>query len=177
MFKVCFVPARSQIDDASIIHSQKRDGGFFQHPVLVVASHGELRTAEFYAMTSFPPKAIHDLKMYLHVGKSTVNEGPDTLRLAAGSDKMPRKSYLNLDQRFTLEWKHLNEMPWNVDVSIDLEERKKLDFKISQLEAQQNRCKSPVVTTKKPPTIFINILYKSNGVKISTNHFRKASLV
>ncbi|OAG07527.1 uncharacterized protein CC84DRAFT_1243109, partial [Paraphaeosphaeria sporulosa] len=30
-------------------------------------------------------------------------------------------------------------MPWNVNVNVDSEDRKKLDFKISELEAQQNR--------------------------------------
>ncbi|KAF2441792.1 hypothetical protein P171DRAFT_365299, partial [Karstenula rhodostoma CBS 690.94] len=139
ILKVYFIPTRYQVHNSSIIHSQKQDGGFFQHPALVVARDRKRRTADFYAMTSYPPKTIQDLNMYLRLGDTTVDEGPNTLKLAANSDKMPRTSYLNLDQRFTIEWDYLNEMPWGVDVNVGPEERKKLDFKIGQLEAQQNR--------------------------------------
>ncbi|KAL5431509.1 hypothetical protein PMIN06_012288 [Paraphaeosphaeria minitans] len=77
--------------------------------------------------------------MYLYLGDTVDDEGPGTLKLAAKSDRMPRDSYLNLDQRFAIEWEYLNKIPWGVDVNIDGEDRKKLDFKIRQLEAQQNR--------------------------------------
>ncbi|KAL5409711.1 hypothetical protein PMIN03_005839 [Paraphaeosphaeria minitans] len=139
VLKVYFIPACNQVLKSSIIHFQKKEGGFFQHPALIVTSDRHSRTAEFYAITSYPPKAIHDLKMYLYLGDTVDDEGPGTLKLAAKSDRMPRDSYLNLDQRFAIEWEYLNKMPWGVDVNIDGEDRKKLDFKISQLEAQQNR--------------------------------------
>lgn len=169
ILKVYFIPTRQRVCNSSIIHSQKKDGGFFQHPALVVARTRSRRTADFYAITSYPPKAIQDLKMYLRLGDTAVDEGPDTLKLAASSDKMPRVSYLNLDQRFTIEWEYLNEMPWGVDVNIDPEDRKKLDFKISQLEAQQNRCKLLLSTSlKKEPN--------QCCVKIYTNHSQRASM-
>jgi hypothetical protein len=79
--------------------------------------------------------------MYLILGDTTVDEGPDTLKLAEGSEKMPRDSYLNLDQRFIIEWDCLEELPWDVEVQVDPEELMKLDLKISQLDGQQNRCK------------------------------------
>ena len=124
-----------------MIYSQKRDDGFFCHPILIVAKDDSNQTVEFYAITSAPPKAIQDLKMFLRLGDGTFEEGADTLKLAASSDAMPRTSFVNLEQRFTIEWEYLHEMRWDLDVNVDPEERTKLDFKISELEAQQNRCK------------------------------------
>ncbi|KAF1964953.1 hypothetical protein BU23DRAFT_491016, partial [Bimuria novae-zelandiae CBS 107.79] len=139
VFKVYYIPSRDNVAPKSMIHSQKRDGGFFSHPVLVVASDSNSRTVEFYAITSYPPKAINELGIFLRLGTDSTEVAPDTLKLAMNSDRMPRSSFVNLDQRFTIEWDFLDEMRGNLDVHVDPEERKKLDAKICQLEAQQNR--------------------------------------
>lgn len=142
LLKVYYIPSRKHVSPSSIIHSQKQEGGFFCHPVLLVSKDNRSRTAEFYAITSCPPKAIQDLGMFLPLGNKAFGEGPDILKLAFGSDTMPLSSYVNLDQCFAIEWDYLHEMRNNINVRVDPNEREKLNLKITQLEAQQNRCKS-----------------------------------
>ncbi|KAJ4294286.1 hypothetical protein N0V90_007976 [Kalmusia sp. IMI 367209] len=137
LYKVYFIPDATCVPHHSIIYKQKREHGFFRHPILVVKLDHDSRIAYFYALTSFPPEAIGDLQMFLRVGTTTLNEGSKTLQLARGSACMQRDSYVNLEQRFAIEWEHLRH--WAVHVAIDFEEHWKLDSMIHNLEAKQNR--------------------------------------
>ncbi|KAL6707227.1 hypothetical protein ACN47E_004774 [Coniothyrium glycines] len=119
----------------SIIHTQKRDDAFFHHPVLVVGV--DYNKAFFYALTKKPPHAIAELNMCLSVGSTYLDQGKSTLRLTPSSQQMPTSSYVNLDQRYEIEWQNLDT--WMVHVSVATNDLWKLWQRVSELEAEQNR--------------------------------------
>jgi hypothetical protein len=134
---VYFMPDGRHIPRSSVIHRQKRQNGFFLHPILVISVDESLGIAHFYALTSNPPDAIRDLKIYLRFGTSNVDEGEDTLKLAPGSDRMQHVTFANMEQLFRVEYQYLDY--WRVDVSIDIAEWTKIQRKVIWLEADQNR--------------------------------------
>ncbi|KAF2178092.1 hypothetical protein K469DRAFT_695731 [Zopfia rhizophila CBS 207.26] len=101
------------------MHRQKRQEGFFKHPVLVVRVDDTY--VYFYALTRVPPNAVADLNMCLRIDNTTEDEG---LRA-------------NLEQRFRIELPHLAR--WGVDVSVAESEKHKLQRHLDWLESQQNR--------------------------------------
>lgn len=133
--KVSFLPDGRSISPDSIIHFQKQQKGFFRHPILVVSVNEQY--AHFYALTSCPPTAIGELGMCLRLGRTTEDEGPEVLRLAVDSLPMTGETWVNLEQMFRIESKHLRE--WSVDVTIAASEIDKIITKIHWLESQQNR--------------------------------------
>jgi hypothetical protein len=132
--KIYFMPDGRHFPE-SIIHNQKQQNGFFQHPVLVVDTNGEL--VYFYAMTREPPKAIRELDMALRLGATHEDGGLNVLRLAPGSDIMLQETWVNLEQRFFIEWRNLDE--WAVDVRVHPVSLYKITRRVFQLEAGQNR--------------------------------------
>ncbi|KAF2801123.1 hypothetical protein K505DRAFT_194055, partial [Melanomma pulvis-pyrius CBS 109.77] len=133
--KVYYLPAGNLVPGTSIVHAQKRQEGFFRHPVLVVLA--DEIYAHFYALTRIPPVAVRDLKMCLRMGRTSVDEGPDVLKLAKDSGPMAHETWVNLEQRFKMEQHYL--MDWSVDVRVDPVERFKLLDRVDWLEAEQNR--------------------------------------
>ncbi|KAF2662347.1 hypothetical protein K491DRAFT_573079, partial [Lophiostoma macrostomum CBS 122681] len=133
--KVCYLPPGGTIPPTSIVHIQKRQCGFFKHPVLVVSVDSVY--AHFYALTRNPPVAIADLKMCLRLGNTQQEDDPEVLALAEGSCRMQNETWVNLEQRFKIEIEHLQ--PWSLDVTIAASEKAKLMRKIDWLEAEQNR--------------------------------------
>jgi hypothetical protein len=132
--KVYFVPDGRHFPD-SVIHHQKQHSGFFQHPVLIVDTDGDF--VYFYGMTKEPPKAMRDLDMALRIGATREDDGLNVLRLAPDSDIMLQATWVNLEQRFFIEWRNLDE--WAVDVRVHPDNLSKITCRISQLEADQNR--------------------------------------
>ena len=106
----------------SVIHTQKQQKGFFMHPLLVVGV--EKHTAYFYALTKMSPQAIRDLNMCLRVGDSAVETNVNTLKLAKHSRAMQWETWVNLEQRFFIEWRNLDA--WYTDVRIDTKDLWKL---------------------------------------------------
>jgi hypothetical protein len=119
----------------SIIYNQKRQEGFFKHPMLAMDVEGDI--VSFYAITKKPPRAIQELNMALRLGTSTYDAGWGVLKLAPSSACMKQESWINLEQRFYMEWKYLDE--WAVDVQVDPVELGKIAGRVAQLEADQNR--------------------------------------
>jgi hypothetical protein len=119
----------------SVIHKQKKQDGFFRHPMIVTEVEGDL--VNLYAMTKVPPRAIRELNMALLLGSSTEEKGQNVLRLAPGSDLMMQESWINLEQQFCIEWRNLDE--WAVHVQADQFDLGKLFRRVLQLEADQNR--------------------------------------
>ncbi|KAH8730158.1 hypothetical protein GQ44DRAFT_579055, partial [Phaeosphaeriaceae sp. PMI808] len=132
--KVYFLPDGRFIPH-SAIHNQKKQSGFFLHPVLVTEVEGH--HVFFYAMTKGRPHAIEQLNMALRLGKSDEIAGPHTLRLAPGSHSMKLETWVNLEQRFSIECENLDE--WAVDVRVDPTEFCKIGRRVQELEADQNR--------------------------------------
>lgn len=130
------MPDGQYIPDWSVIHEQKRQDGFFKHPILVIGTTA-LRFAHFYALTKEPPHAIKDLGMCLRIGDTTADEGEGVLKLAGNSEHMQRTTWINLEQLFFIEWDFLDY--WLANVEIDASEWSKLDSKVIELEARQNR--------------------------------------
>ncbi|KAF2117620.1 hypothetical protein BDV96DRAFT_643978 [Lophiotrema nucula] len=134
-FKVYYLPDGRSIPQWSIVHIQKKNEGFYRHPVLVVDIDD--RYVHFYSMTRQPPHAIAELGMCLRVGTSSQEEGLNILRLRVGSQRMHHETWINLEQRFRIE-KHLLRH-WSHDVTIAESEWVKLRWKVEFLEGQQNR--------------------------------------
>ncbi|KAF1921777.1 hypothetical protein BDU57DRAFT_61988 [Ampelomyces quisqualis] len=132
--KVYFMPDGRSFP-GSIIHNQKRQDGFFRHPIMVTEVEGDF--AHLYAMTKIPPRAIRELNMALLLGSSTEDIGSNVLRLAPGSELMMQESWINLEQRFCIEWKNLDD--WAAHVQADQFDLGKLFRRVAQLEADQNR--------------------------------------
>jgi len=132
--KIYFVPD-GRYFPTSIIHAQKHQVGFFRHPIMILDVDSTI--VNFYAMTKEPPAAIRDLNMAMRLGTTTQDEGPGVLRLAPGSDIMLQESWINLEQRFFIEWRNLDE--WAVHVRVDPTEFSKVAQRVQELEAQQNR--------------------------------------
>lgn len=132
--KVYYIPDGRYIPE-SIIHGQRCQDGFFKHPALVVEVEGDI--AFFYALTKAPPRSIRQLKMCLPLGTTTTNENFDVLKLADGSAVMLTETWVNLEQRFFIEWKNLDE--WAIDVRVDPKELCKVWKRVQELEADQNR--------------------------------------
>jgi hypothetical protein len=134
--KVYYLPDPNFIGD-SMIHRQNRKLGFFKHPVLVVGMENE-KEANFYSLTKEPPKAIKELRMCLRIGEHPMDKGGDVLALASGSDTMNMTTWVNLEQRFSIEWYNLDA--WLADVRVQLNELDlKLWSRVNELEADQNR--------------------------------------
>jgi hypothetical protein len=119
----------------SIVRNQKKQDGFWQHPVLVVMVDENF--AHFYALTTKPPAAVRELSMCLRLGTTSNDEGPGVLKLAPGSGSMTHETWVNLEQRFKIELGILTH--WTVEVQIDPGERLKLQARVDLLEAEQNR--------------------------------------
>ena len=132
--KVYFLPDGRHLLD-SIIYTQKHQDGFFKHPVLVVDVEGDM--VYFYAMTKEPPHAIRELNMALRLGTSNEDAGQGVLRLAPGSKSMRKETFVNLEQRFFIEWKNLDH--WDIDAQVDMIDLGKIARRVAQLEADQNR--------------------------------------
>jgi hypothetical protein len=132
--KIYFLPDGKHFRD-SVIHNQKQQNGFFQHPVLVIGTDGEF--VQFYALTKEPPQAIRDLDMALRIGATHEDKGSNVLRLAPESDIMLQKTWINLEQRFFIEWRNLDE--WAVHVRIHPDNFYKITRRVFELEADQNR--------------------------------------
>ncbi|KAH7380000.1 hypothetical protein BKA66DRAFT_370713, partial [Pyrenochaeta sp. MPI-SDFR-AT-0127] len=132
--KVYYMPNGRHIP-YSIIHQQKQQEGFFKHPVLVVGVHSHI--AYFYGLTKVPPYAIRELKMCLQIGTSTVDAGTEVLKLAYGSALMHSETWLNLEQRFYIEWENLHD--WDLNVRVDPNDLWKIWKRVQELEASQNR--------------------------------------
>ncbi|KAF2256653.1 hypothetical protein BU26DRAFT_404715, partial [Trematosphaeria pertusa] len=135
--KVYYMPDGRHVPPSSVIHGQKRQDGFFKHPILSMGMSHRGKYVHFYAMTRIPPVAIWDLGMCLRLGNTMADEGDLVLKLAKGSRHMQHQTWVNLEQRFYIEWQHLDH--WACDVCIDPEEFIKLNKKVAELEAQQNR--------------------------------------
>ncbi|KAF2704848.1 hypothetical protein K504DRAFT_472150 [Pleomassaria siparia CBS 279.74] len=133
--KIYYLPDGKYVPRTSIVHRQKKQEGFFMHPVLVLLVNGT--HVHFYALTRVPPPAIRDLNMCMRIGSTTVDEGPDVLKLAETSGPMSHETWVNLDQRYKMEKQYLKQ--WSVDVELDAREVAKLQTRIDWLEAQQNR--------------------------------------
>jgi hypothetical protein len=131
---VYFVPDGKYFKD-SIIHNQENQAGFFRYPVLVIEVDGPI--VNFYTMTKEPPSAIRELNMALQLGTNIDDLGPTILSLAPDSEIMLQETWINLEQRFFIEWKNLDE--WAVDVQVDPEDLDKIHRRITELEADQNR--------------------------------------
>jgi hypothetical protein len=119
----------------SIIHRQKRQDGFFKHPILVIGVEDHF--VHFYALTKAVPFSIGELNMCLRIGNTTADEGCGFLKLAYGSPCLKTESWVNLEQQFHVEWQNLDE--WAVDVRIDVGDLWKLWKRVQELEAEQNR--------------------------------------
>ncbi|KNG52276.1 hypothetical protein DDE82_000482 [Stemphylium lycopersici] len=132
--KVYYMPDGKYFRD-SVIHTQKQQAGFFLHPILVVGLEKDI--AYFYALTRMPPNAIRDLNMCLRVGNSAAEKNFNTLKLATNSPAMQRETWVNLEQRFFIEWRNLDK--WYTDVRIDTNDLWKLWKRVQELEAKQNR--------------------------------------
>jgi hypothetical protein len=132
--KIYFLPDGRHFRN-SVIHNQKQQEGFFQHPVLVVGADGEV--VQFYAMTKEPPRAIRDLNMALRIGATHEDEGFNILRLASDLDIMLQQTWVNLEQRFFIEWRNLDE--WTVPVRVHRDNFYKITRRVFELEADQNR--------------------------------------
>ncbi|KAI2485663.1 hypothetical protein Ptr902_04603 [Pyrenophora tritici-repentis] len=132
--KVYFLADRGNFP-YSIIHTQKQQNGFFKHPVLVTAVEGEV--AYFYALTKAAPQAIRDLNMCLLLGSTTVDQGIYILRLDEDSSAMQTETWVNLEQRYYIEWSNLFE--WALDVRSNPDDLWKLEKRVHELEADQNR--------------------------------------
>lgn len=138
VLEICWLPASNLIPGDSIIRSQKREIGFFKHPIIVTRIDHERQLAYFYATTSHLSSGISDLKMFFKIG-STIHGDADTLKLERGSLRMKWTTYVNLEQRFEIEWRYLQT--WAVPVRVDPTEIIKLENRIQGLERKQNRCK------------------------------------
>lgn len=134
--KVYFVPYAHSVPATSIIHKQKRQDGFFNHPCLVVGLVQD-KWAVFYALSSKPPRAIEELKMFLTMGTTSEEKGPSTLSLARDSPSMSGRTIINLEQLYRIEKGYLCD--WSVDVRIAPCELVKINTRVHQLEAEQNR--------------------------------------
>jgi hypothetical protein len=132
--KIYFLPDGRHFRN-SVIHNQKKQDGFFQHPVLVVGADGEI--VQFYAMTKEPPRAIRDLDIALRIGAIHEDEGLNILRLASDSDIMLQQTWVNLEQRFFIEWENLDK--WAVHVRVHQDDFYKITRRVFELEADQNR--------------------------------------
>lgn len=132
--KIYFVPD-GRYFPTSIIHAQKHQVGFFRHPIMILDVDSTI--VNFYAMTKEPPAAIRDLNMAMRLGTCTADEGPAVLRLAPGSHIMLQETWINLEQRFFIEWPNLDE--WAVNVQVDPADFSKITRRVNELEAQQNR--------------------------------------
>jgi hypothetical protein len=75
--------------------------------------------------------------MYLRLGNFDANEGENVLRLSTYSCRMNCETWVNLEQRYCIEWSNLDH--WNKGVTVDYGEFSKLDMKLDKLEADQNR--------------------------------------
>jgi hypothetical protein len=133
---VYFVPDAQSIPATSIIHEQSRQNGFFSHPCLVTNIVQD-KWAVFYAMSSRPPKAIGELKMFLTIGSTSEEKGPAVLSLAKNSPRMNCTTIINLEQLYRIEKEYLGD--WKVNVHIDLAEFAKINARVNELEAEQNR--------------------------------------
>jgi hypothetical protein len=133
--RIYYLPHGKYVPKTSIVHDQKRQDGFFQHPVLVVLVDDYF--AHFYALTRKPPTAVRELSMCLRFGTTSDEEGPEVLKLAPGSSSMTYETWVNLEQRFKIELGILTH--WIVEVKIDPGERFKLQARVDLLEAEQNR--------------------------------------
>jgi hypothetical protein len=119
----------------SMIHNQKRQDSFFLHPVLIFEVGGNF--VGFYALTTEPPRAIRELNMSLRLGENDKDIGSTVLTPAAGSDMMLQPTWVNLEQRFYIEWENLDT--WARRVHVDPIELNKITKRIVELEAAQNR--------------------------------------
>ncbi|KAF1960264.1 hypothetical protein CC80DRAFT_404767, partial [Byssothecium circinans] len=137
LLKVYFLPHKDHILPSSVVHKQKQQHGFFLHPILVVEVDSTRQHAYFYALTRMPPKAIGEMGMCFRMGKSRNDVGDTVLRLAIGSHAMEFETWVNLDQRFSIEWQYLDY--WKIEVNVDHSEFRKLNNKVNELEAEQNR--------------------------------------
>jgi hypothetical protein len=126
--KVYYMPD-GEFFPTSIVHAQKRQDGFFKHPILVIGV--EEHIVYFYALTKAVPLAIGELNMCLRMGKTTADEGPGTLKLVHGSPPLKTESWINLEQRFHIEWHNLDE--WAVDIRVEIEDLWKLWKRIQEL--------------------------------------------
>jgi len=135
--RVYFMPDGRYIHQNSIIHRQKRQNGFFLHPILVTHVDLNQGIAHFYALTSNPPDAIRDLLIYLRFGTTTTDEGENVLKLAEGSERMQQVTFANMEQLFRVEFQCLDY--WRGKVAIDADEWAKIERKVSKLESEQNR--------------------------------------
>jgi hypothetical protein len=133
--RIYYLPHGKYVPKTSIVRDQKRQDGFFQHPVLVVLVDDNF--AHFYALTRKPPTAVRELSMCLRFGTTSNDEGPEVLKLAPGSSGMTHETWVNLEQRFKIELGILTH--WIVEVKIDPCERFKLQARVDLLEAEQNR--------------------------------------
>jgi hypothetical protein len=131
---VYFMPDGKYFQD-SIIHNQKNQAGFFRHPILVIDVDGPI--VNFYAMTKEPPSAIRELDMALRLGTNTDDLGPTVLSLAPDSNIMLQETWINLEQRFYIEWKNLDD--WAVNVQVDRQDLDKVHRRVAELEVDQNR--------------------------------------
>jgi hypothetical protein len=132
--KVYFVPDGRHFPE-SIIHHQKHQIGFFRHAIMIFDVEGDI--VNFYAMTREPPTAIRELNMAMRLGTSSADAGSGVLRLALGSNTMLQETWINLEQRFFIEWKNIDE--WAVDVQVDHSQFDKITRRVNELEADQNR--------------------------------------
>jgi hypothetical protein len=88
-------------------------------------------------MTKEPPYAIRQLNMALSLGSSTEEADPSILRLVPDSSAMNQDTWINLEQRFSIEWSNLDD--WAVRVQVAQYELSKIETRVVQLEADQNR--------------------------------------
>lgn len=138
VLEVYWLPEKSHIPRASMIHDQKSQSGFYRHPIVVTKVDNEKGIAHFYATTSHLSSGISDLRMYFKIGMTTRGDA-DTLKLRPDSMHMKWITYINLEQRYAIEWCYLQT--WAVSVRIDPIEMNKLENRIQILESKQNRCK------------------------------------
>ena len=134
--KIYFLSCGKHLTD-SVIWTQNSEAGFFNHPVLITEVEEHSGIVYFYSCTSARPTVIRELDMALRIGTTSSDEGPGVLRLQPESNPMAIETWVNLEQRYWIEFKALHG--WDVDVRVDLTDLTKLDRRIAELEADQNR--------------------------------------
>ncbi|RMZ66174.1 hypothetical protein GMOD_00005251 [Pyrenophora seminiperda CCB06] len=134
--KIYYLPQQEDIHNASVIHKQKQEKHFFGHPIIVIGVEEDI--AFFNCATTSRANAIKDLDMGLRVGTTPTNQGRMALRLNEGSSTFSRETWINLDQRYHIEWYNLRE--WDNDIRVRPDEiQDKLETRVRELEADQIR--------------------------------------
>lgn len=120
---------------ASLISTQQFEVGFYRHPCLVTEVTDDY--VYFYTTTTKSKENTSNTDPSLLAGTSSGDAGPNMLRLAVGSGRMPETTRMNLEQRYITVARESDYC--SHEIQIDLNDLHKLDNRITKLEARQNR--------------------------------------